>query len=60
MVTLAMVIRKDATVTDVQVVSGTVELTAAAVDAVRQWRYRPYQLLGRPVEIQTTAHFNFR
>ena len=58
--TLAMVIRKDATVTDVQVVSGTVELTAAAVDAVRQWRYRPYQLLGRPVEIQTTAHFNFR
>lgn len=59
-VTLAMVIRKDGTVTDVQVVSGPSELTAAAVDAARQWRYRPYQLLGRPVEIQTTAQFKFR
>jgi TonB family protein len=59
-VTLAMVIRKDGTVTDVQVVSGPAELTGAAVDAVRQWRYRPYQVLGRPVEIQTTAQFNFR
>jgi TonB family protein len=59
-VTLAMVIRKDGTVTDVQVVSGPAELTAAAVDAAGQWRYRPYQLLGRPVEIQTTAQFNFR
>jgi TonB family protein len=59
-VTLAVVIRKDGTITDVQVVSGPAELTAAAVDAVRQWRYRPYQLLGRPVEIQTTTQFNFR
>jgi TonB family protein len=59
-VTLAVVIRKDGTITDVQVVSGPAELTAAAIDAVRQWRYRPYQLLGRPVEIETTAQFNFR
>jgi TonB family protein len=59
-VTLAMVIRKDGTVTDVQVVSGPAELAPAATDAVRQWRYRPYQLLGRPVEIQTTAQINFR
>jgi TonB family protein len=59
-VTLAMVIGKDGTVADVQVVSGPAELTAAAVDAAHQWRYRPYQLLGRPVEIQTTAQFNFR
>lgn len=59
-VTLAMAIRKDGTVTDVQIVSGPAELAPAAVDAVRQWRFRPYQLLGRPVEIQTTAQFNFR
>jgi TonB family protein len=59
-VALAMVIRKDGTVTDTQVVSGPPELAPAAVDAVRQWRYRPYQLLGRPVEIQTTAQINFR
>ncbi len=59
-VTLAMVIGKDGTITDVQVQSGPAELTAAAVDALRQWRYRPYQLLGRPVEVQATAQFNFR
>jgi TonB family protein len=59
-VTLAIVIGKDGTVTDVQVVSGPPELTAAAVDAARQCRYRPYQLMGRPVEIQTTAQFDFR
>lgn len=59
-VTLSMVIRKDGTVTDVEVESGPAELTAAAVDALRQWRYRPYQFMGRPVEIQTMAQFNFR
>jgi len=58
-VTLAMVIRKDGTVADVQVVSGPSELTGAAVDALRLWRYRPYQLLGRPVEVQSTTQFNF-
>jgi protein TonB len=55
-----MVIRKDGTATDVQIVSGAAELAPAAIDAVRQWRYRPYQFLGRPVEIQTTAQINFR
>ena len=55
-----MVIRKDGTVTDVEVESGPAELTAAAVDAARQWRYRPYLFFGRPVEIQTTKQFNFR
>ena len=59
-VTLSMVIRKDGTVTDVEVESGPAELTAAAVDALRQWRYRPYQFMGRPVEIQTMAQFDFR
>ncbi len=59
-VTLSVVIRKDGTVGEVQVVSGPAELTAAAVDAARQWQYRPYQLLGRAVEIETTLQFIFR
>jgi TonB family protein len=59
-VTLAMMISKDGTITDVQVESGPPELTAASVDALRQWRYKPYLLLGRPVEVQATAQFNFR
>lgn len=59
-VTLEIVIGKDGGVTDVQVESGPPELTAASINAVRQWRYRPYQLMGRPVEVQTTAQINFR
>jgi TonB family protein len=58
-VTLAIVIGKDGAVADVQVVSGPSELAPAAVDAVRQWRYRPYQLLGRPVDVQATVQINF-
>lgn len=57
---LAIVIGKDGTLTDAQVVSGPPELAPAALNAVRQWRYRPYQLLGRAVEVQATVQFNFR
>lgn len=58
-VILAITIRKDGT-SDVQILSGPAELTAAAVDAARQWQYRPYQFMGRPVEVQTTSQFIFR
>ena len=59
-VILEVVIGKEGTVTDVQLVSGQPELASAAIDAVRQWRYRPYQYLGRPVEIHTKVQVNFR
>lgn len=36
------------------------ELVAAAVDAVRQWRYRPTLLNGVPVEVVTTVAVRFR
>ena len=35
------------------------DLTAAAVEAVRQWRYKPTLLNGEPVEVQTTVEVNF-
>jgi protein TonB len=34
-------------------------LIPAAVDAVRQWRYRPYVLNGKPVEVETQVTVNF-
>ena len=34
-------------------------LVPAAVDAVRQWRYRPYVLNGEPVEVETEVTVNF-
>jgi protein TonB len=34
-------------------------LQQAAMDAVKEWRYRPYLLLGQPVEVQTTVNVIF-
>ncbi len=34
-------------------------LATAAIEAVRQWRYRPYILNGQPVEVETQITVNF-
>jgi len=34
-------------------------LTAAAIKAVKKWRYKPYLLQGRPVEVDTQIRVNF-
>ena len=44
---------------NLRVVSGPAMLQQAAVDAVRQWRYRPYMLDGEPVEVETTINVIF-
>jgi protein TonB len=31
----------------------------AALDAVRQWKYKPYVLNGDPTEVDTTITVNF-
>jgi protein TonB len=41
------------------VLSGDAQLTKAAVDAVKQWKYKPYLLNGEPVEIQTQVTVKF-
>jgi len=53
-------VSKDGTVTNVKVLKGDPMLAHAAVEAVRQWRYKPYYLDGEPVEIQTQITVNFR
>ena len=40
-------------------VSGPSLLHQAAIDAVKQWRYRPYLLNGEPVEVETTINVDF-
>lgn len=42
-----------------ELVSGHPLLSRAALDAVRQWRYRPYYLNGEPVEVETQITVNF-
>jgi protein TonB len=58
-VVLQAVIGKDGTVHDLRLVSGHPMLAGAAMEAVKQWRYRPYLLNGEPVEVDTQVNVNF-
>jgi len=58
-VVLRAVISREGMIDNLQVVSGHPMLVKAAVDAVRQWRYRPYVLNGEPVEVETEVTVNF-
>lgn len=58
-VKLQVVVRKDGTVAVQNVVEGNPTLSPAAIDAVRQWRYEPWQLNGQPIELQTTIDVVF-
>jgi len=58
-VVLLAVIGKDGTVQDVRVESGLPVLAQAAIDAVKQWRYRPYLLNGEPVDVDSRITINF-
>lgn len=58
-VVLAAIIGRDGTIRDLRVLSGHPLLATAAVDAVSQWRYRPYILNGQPVEVETQISINF-
>jgi TonB family protein len=52
-------INKEGGIENLQVVSGPPMLQQAALDAVKQWRYRPYLLDGEPVEVLTTVNVFF-
>jgi protein TonB len=59
-VVLAAVIGKDGTIQNLRVLStASPLLNQAALDAVKEWRYRPYILNGEPVEVDTQITVNF-
>jgi len=58
-VRLHAIISKEGTVQQLEVLSGHPLLVQAALDAVRQWRYRPTTLNGEPVEVDTTIDVIF-
>jgi TonB family protein len=59
-VALDVVIAPDGTVADVRPISGPDELTPAAVDAVKWWRFQPYSVNGKAVQVKTTLAVDFR
>jgi periplasmic protein TonB len=58
-VELRAIISRTGTIEDLRVIGGHPMLVGAAMDAVRQWRYRPYILNGEPVEVETRVTVNF-
>jgi TonB family protein len=58
-VMMQAIISKDGTVESVHVLKGHRLLRSAATNAVRAWRYRPYLVNGRPVEVATIVSVEF-
>jgi protein TonB len=52
-------ISKDGVIEGLTLVSGHPMLAPAAIEAVKQWRYKPYLLNGEPVEVDTEVMVNF-
>lgn len=58
-VVLQAMISKLGTIENLRLLSGHPMLAPAAIEAVRQWRYRPYILNSEPVEVETQITVNF-
>ena len=56
---LAAIISKDGTIQELHSLGGPALLIQAAMDAVKQWVYRPTMLNGEPVQVETTIDVNF-
>jgi TonB family protein len=52
-------ISKDGSIQSLSLISGHPLLVPSAIEAVKQWRYKPYILNGEPVEVETTVTINF-
>lgn len=59
-VVLQAIIGQDGRVKNLRPVSGPKELYDSAVGAVEQWRYKPFVLDGKPVEVETTINVNYK
>ena len=58
-VILQTTIDRDGSIRNLRVVYGAPVLAQAAVDAVRQWKYRPFKLKGEPVAVETAIKIRF-
>jgi len=58
-VVLQAVISKEGSIQGLKVQSGPPLLVQAAIDAVKQWKYKPYILNGEPVEVDTQVTVTF-
>ncbi|HTT22884.1 MAG TPA: TonB family protein [Candidatus Sulfotelmatobacter sp.] len=58
-VTLQVLIGRDGTVQDAKFLQGSLAFARAAIDGVKQWKFKPYTMNGRPVSVQTSLTLKF-
>lgn len=58
-VLLSVTIDKEGNVANIQVVSGPASLVPASIEAVKQWKYKPFLIEGTAVEVETQVTVNF-
>jgi protein TonB len=58
-VILQAIINKQGQVENLRLISGHPMLAPSAIEAVKQWKYKPYMLNNEPVEVETTVDVNF-
>ena len=59
-VLLEGIVGKDGTVREIRLVRGDARLSAAAIEAVQQWRYEPFRANGEPVDMLSILSVRFR
>lgn len=58
-VILQVLVARDGTVQDAKFLQGSLAFARSAIDGVRQWKFKPYIMNGRPVSIQTQLTLKF-
>lgn len=59
-VVLQVLIGTDGAVRDAKFMQGSFVFARAAIDAVKQWRFKPYSVNGHPVSVQSVVTLNFK
>jgi protein TonB len=59
-VILQVLIGRDGTVQDAKFLQGSLAFARAAIDGVKQWKFKPYAMNGRPVSVQTLLTMSFK
>ena len=59
-VVLQVLIGRDGTVQDPKFLQGSLAFARTAIDAVKQWRFKPFTMNGRPTSVQTLFTLNFK
>jgi len=59
-VTLQVLIGRDGAVQDAKFLQGSLAFARTAIEGVKQWKFKPYSMNGRPVSVKTLLTINFK